>query len=457
MQDIIKKANEIAEIYKEELYETLEDQSNMIYKNLKRNLERLCKESKLVTSNSVYQELFPFSIIYRVKKPESLKEKIIRKTLYNDIYNSDRDILAENISKKVDDLIGITILLDTNKNIDIFSEFIFDEKVYGLKSISKKEESMRKFGDLRYFNIKAIYDSSGLKKPVEIQIKSTIVSALTNMQHKLIYKNRDVSIMKDNNDLIIKSITPSILAIENVIDSVEKSFVNSEKEVNTYNRQKEIQKLIYEKSGDSPIFDVFIKDIDEIVHRSLRGYIIKKSEEESEENVIEEAFWNEFNKENKESSIEFENEEFILQILWSIGNISEDFIENIVYFDYINKYVPHLKEETSIGSDILNDIEQFVELLKFLESKETNIYEKLLLDKRENIIEIIMNSVSAVSEFLENESDVNIDPNKISEINKAVLLFVFDNSAHLDSLEIDDLFLNTSALEEKLSSLRGEF
>lgn len=457
MKEIIKKADKIAKVYEDNLYESLEDQSNIIYKNLKRNLETLSQEEELIASNSVYQELFPFSIIYRVKKPESLREKIIRKTLYKDIYDIDETVIVENISKKVDDLIGITILLDTNKNLDIFSELIFDEKVSGLKSISKKEETMQKFGDLRYFNIKAIYDFNGLKRNVEIQIKSTIVSALTNMQHKLIYKNRDVSVMKDNNDLIIKAITPSILAIENVIDSVEKSFVDSKKAIITYERQNKIQELIYETTDGNPIFDVFIKDIDLIIYRSLKGCIIKNRETEDRESKIEEKFWEDFNEKDKNSSINFENEKFLLKILRSIGNISENFIENIVYFDYLNKYIPNLIEESNIDSNILKDIEEKVELIRFLETAETNIYEKLLLDKKENVVKTIMNSSSAVTEFLDSEYDEDIEQNKLNEIIKAALLFVFNNTNDLHSQEIADLYLDTSELKETLSSLRGEF
>ncbi|MBC2919673.1 hypothetical protein [Staphylococcus saprophyticus] len=454
---IIENADKIVEVYKDDLYSHLENNSNIIYNSLKKSLEVLCLEEKVVTSNSVYKELFPFSIIYRVKKPESLREKVIRKSLHNEVYDLKAENISENIRNKMDDLIGLTILLDTNKNLDVFAQFIFDGKISGFTAISEKKESKSSYGDLPYYNIKAKYEKNGTSALVEIQIKSTIVSAFTNIQHKLIYKNRDVSIMKNNNDEMIKAITPTVNAIEKVIDSVEESFVNSGQEIEKYQRQKRIQELIYNQSEKSKVFDVFIKDIDEIINRSIQGYVIKNSNSDLNEEEIEELFWREFTEENNQNTINVKNEEFILKILGSIGNISTVFVENIVYYDYINRYIPKLKGESNIDSDIINEIKTFIELLEFLGSKETNIYQKLLLDKSEETVEIIMNTNSVVSGFLENECETELESDTVNGINKAALLFIFDISDNIESQEMKELHLNIHALEEELNSLRGEF
>lgn len=459
LRDIVKNADKIVGVYKEDLYSHLEKNSNIIYSSLKKSLEDLCLGKKVVTSNSVYKELFPFSIIYRVKKPESLREKLIRKSLYNEIYDSNKENICENIRKKMDDLIGLTILLDTNKNLDVFAQFIFEGEINGLTAISEKEKSKYSYGDLPYYNIKAKYDKNGTSALVEIQIKSTIVSAFTNIQHKLIYKNRNVSIMKNNNDEMIKSITPTVNAIEKLIDSVEESFVKSEVEIEKYQRQKKIRDLIYNQSGESEVFDVFIKDIDHIIKRSIQGYFIKRDNSSLSVEEIEKEFWEEFTVENKHHTINIEDEEFLLKILGSIGNISKGFIENIVYYDYINKiksFIPKREGENNIDPDIMNEIERFIELLEFLETKDIKVYKNLLLDKTGNIVEIIRNTNSEVLNFLENEYGIDLPPDKLNIINKAALLFIFGSSDNLEIKEIEELYLNINALEEKLHKLRGE-
>lgn len=124
MNDIILKANQIADIYERLILEKLKSQSEAIYKTIQMNLENLCIENNITTSNSVYKEIFPFSIIYRVKRGESLKEKVIRKSLFEDIYSENKDEIKNNIYYNIDDLIGFTILVDTSKKLDDFLNFI---------------------------------------------------------------------------------------------------------------------------------------------------------------------------------------------------------------------------------------------------------------------------------------------------------------------------------------------
>lgn len=100
MEDIILKAEKIADIYENCILDDLKTQSDKIYKALQQSLETLCIENKTITSNSVYKEIFPFSIIYRVKKRESLKEKVIRESLFEKIYSESEEKIKSNIYKK---------------------------------------------------------------------------------------------------------------------------------------------------------------------------------------------------------------------------------------------------------------------------------------------------------------------------------------------------------------------
>lgn len=448
MKEIIRKADEIKDIYINELFEDLEGLTNSIYKNLRKELELLCKEADLVTSNSVYQEIYPFSLIFRVKKPESLKEKIIRKSLYDEIYDQDSTYVTVNILDKVNDLIGITILIDTSKNLEIFANFLFSDKIKGIRTITTHDQSKKEFGDLLYYNVKVIYDKSGIKIPIEIQIKSTIVSAFTNIQHKLIYKNRDVYIMKENNDLMLKSITPSVITIEKVIDSVEQSFLDSEIAVEAYERQKRIQKLIYEKSGDDPIFDVFIKDIDKIIGRSVKGEIIKCKKEKLKDFEIETNFWDKLSEEKKMVALNSGDKSFLLKILLSIGYIDEDFILNTVYFDYFAKKGSN--EDNYTDKKFLDEIDRIWKLIQYLNKEKIDIYDQLLLDVKYKVVNDIENCISIVSEFLEEEQ--SIEKAEENEIINAAIIFLFNDEKNMSIQNEISLIQNIGDLEESIRS-----
>lgn len=453
MEEIILKAEKIADIYERCILDDLKTQSDKIYKALQQSLETLCIENEIITSNSVYKEIFPFSIIYRVKKGESLKEKVIRESLFEKIYSDSKEEIKSNIYKKMDDLIGFTILVDTSKKIDIFKSFISGKigKVTPLKV--KKAE----LGKLFYYNIKATYldESYGhsIRIPIEIQIKSTITSAFTNIQHKLIYKNRDVSILKNNNDLMLKSVTSSVVAIEEVIDSVEESFIKSDSEVEIYHRQKKVQELIHEKANNEKIFDVFISDIDNIVKRALEGEILlNKFSSNDQKEIVLDRFWVSFAKENKNSTIQIDTNSFVLKILDSITNINEDLIKKIVCYDY---YLKLGKEGTFEADEVhLQKINQIMQILELLYKNNISLYEKLLLDTKHENTDFILVILSTISEFLEEETDYpEIDIEKIIE---QAILFSFGIQDALETQEADSLNQGKLKLIDLLETNRKE-
>lgn len=454
MEDIILKAEKIADIYESCILDDLKKQSDKIYKALQQSLETLCIENKIITSNSVYKEIFPFSIIYRVKKGESLKEKVIRESLFEKIYSESEKEIKSNIYEKMDDLIGFTILVDTSKKIDIFKSFISDkiDKVTPLKV--KKAE----LGKLLYYNIKATYldESYGhsIPIPIEIQIKSTITSAFTNIQHKLIYKNRDVSILKNNNDLMLKSVTSSVVAIEEVIDSVEKSFIKSDSEVEIYHRQKEVQKLIHDKSNGEKIFDVFISDIDNIVKRALEGeFLLSNCNANDEKTDVLNGFWQSFseNNENNENDIiEIDTGNFVLKILDAITTINKDLIKQIVCYDY------HLKMDKKIIFEVngvhMQKIDEIMQYLVFLDSYNIPIYEKILLDTKYEFVDFILVILSTISVFLEEETGFTEEDIKI--LTNQAVLFSFEIEKALDIPEADALSQGKHVLIDILEESR---
>lgn len=353
----------------------------------------------------------------------------------------------------MDDLIGFTILVDTSKKIDMFKSFI-SGKIGKVTPLKVKEA---KFGKLFYYNIKATYLDElyghPIPIPIEIQIKSTITSAFTNIQHKLIYKNRDVSILKNNNDLMLKSVTSSVVAIEEVIDSVEESFIKSDSEVEIYYRQKKVQELIHEKANNEKIFDVFISDIDNIVKSALEGEILLNNcSSNDQKEKVSNRFWASFAKENKNSTIQIDTNSFVLKILDSITNINEDLIKKIVCYDY---YLKMGKEVTFEADEVhLQKINQIMQILELLYKNNISLYEKLLLDTKYENTDFILVILSTISEFLEEETDYpEIDIEKIME---QAILFSFGIQDALETQEADSLNQGKHKLIDLLETNRKE-
>ncbi|MEB8073980.1 nucleotidyltransferase family protein [Mammaliicoccus sciuri] len=421
MKDIIFKADQIADIYEKLIFNDLIKQSEAIYKNLQKSLEKLCVENRITTSNSVYKKIFPFSIIYRVKKGESLKEKLIRKSLFEDIYSENEGEIKKNIYLYMDDLIGFTILVDTSKKLSYFLNFIMKN----LDEIECLNFNESKLGELTYYNIKAIYQTElegQIKKiPFEIQIKSTITSAFTNIQHKLIYKNQDVSILKNNIDLMLKSVTSSVIAIEKVIDSAEESFVNSNTEIEKYYRQKKIQELIHKEIDNEQTFDVFISDIDNIVKRAIEGEILLSNCSTDEKKKVTDKFLQLFSKKSEIDTIEIDTKNVVLKILDSITTINKELIKKVVCYDYYLKM--HCKIKFEENGEHIQKLEEIMHYINLLNSRNISIFEKILLDTKYRNIDFISTILSITSEFLEEETYIKeVD---IKEIREQAVLFSY--------------------------------
>ncbi|MBC1906587.1 hypothetical protein HCA64_08855 [Listeria booriae] len=276
VEKIIKKADEIATYYENELSESIEMKMVEFKSCMEKKLNKFCRKKRITGSNSVYTELHPFSLKARIKSNMSLKEKIIRDSMVFQIYNDDKTEMGKNIYEYVNDIIGITILLDTNRHLDLFAEFIFEE-IKGnekLESCSDKENSLKKFSDIKYYNIKLKYENL---YPIEIQIKSNLLSSYTNLEHKLIYKNNKVSAVKQLNGEVIQAITPNLVAIENIIDTVEDSLNDALLQEFACTRQTHIEGLLMRKyTKNYNLISNYLEKIDFILYRSFKGSLILK-------------------------------------------------------------------------------------------------------------------------------------------------------------------------------------
>jgi len=208
MRAISEKIKRIEKI--ENKYENIRDEFVDVEIRIKKILIQLIESHainfKLLKSNSIRQLKF-YSIVSRVKEPNSLSEKLIRNNDYNkfdSILNEidDYDQLAlKNSLKDLDDIIGIKILTDLNVDtINMYklissSNFIKEAEEKGIilnKEDLKNQPVIMKNG-LNIYKIKCHSD----EWKFELQIKSKLESAWGDMEHSIFYKDYKVTPIRD--------------------------------------------------------------------------------------------------------------------------------------------------------------------------------------------------------------------------------------------------------------------
>lgn len=407
IKEIKQKVDKIVEVYEKKIYPQLKNKSALIYQSLNDYLQKECKNRGISSSNSVYHELYPYSIIFREKKPDSLREKIVRNDYYNKIYDEDENKLIENIYKNINDLIGYTILVDTSRYLEGFHKILFETEHSEIKIVSNSTDPLKKIGDLTYYNLKADFKDENRSIKIEIQIKSAIVSAFTNLQHKLIYKNNRVMISKKNSDFMIKAITPAIVAVESVINTAESSIKTANDEKNDFNRKEIIQDLLHKSTNGNELFDSFIEKLDQIVARAYLGYEKYQGGNESLENFLEvfKLTENSLDKDGKYAN----SSSLLMSLLLSIVKIDKEFIKFVLFFDYYCSKKNFIDTSESLMRYFDEQFSVFLNL-----DQHGEFSEMLLIDDNLNIVKLLITTNEVVSAVVTDLEDLMVT-NDITE------------------------------------------
>lgn len=241
--DIIKSEkiiiNELVKIYSEKGFlNDLKFTADSISNHFKNLLDDLGEKNDLISKNSI-RELKYFSLIFRVKEPESLKEKFYRGNLLQEDFKnmsfvSGPDVIRQRdnvklVFKKCDDLIGVKILTDLNEDC---------KKVISI--LRNNEECLKKQGiildkndlaaqpvpmknGLDIYKIKGIFNSSYC---FELQIKSKIQSVWGDMEHSIFYKDYFISPIRDNTQATMNHIGKMLYQIDEFLLSVRNANKN---------------------------------------------------------------------------------------------------------------------------------------------------------------------------------------------------------------------------------------
>lgn len=181
-------------------------------KQLKTKIDILQEEMKL------FSEYEPVEYVtMRIKKPENIIEKLNRKNL---------SLTYQNMFDEIEDIAGLRVVCnfksDVYKLVDIISGFQ-DVRILTKKDYMKKPKSS---GYRSYHIITEVpvnFSSGIMYVKVELQIRTLAMDFWASLEHKLKYKNQQISAADSKNLVkyakVIDGIDESMLKISNNIEN----------------------------------------------------------------------------------------------------------------------------------------------------------------------------------------------------------------------------------------------
>ena len=195
-------------------------------KELKTKIDILKEELKLFSGYEPVEY-----VITRIKKPESILNKLERKDL---------EPTYENMFEKIDDIAGIRIVCnfksDVYKLVDIISSFqdvrLLDKKDY-LKN--PKTSGYRSYHII--LEVPVNFSSGIMYVKVELQIRTLAMDFWASLEHKLKYKNQRIS----------KQDSKNLIKYAKIIDNIDENMLN----ISNRNKKEEKVNLILEAAEEN--------------------------------------------------------------------------------------------------------------------------------------------------------------------------------------------------------------
>lgn len=195
-------------------------------RELKTKIDILQEELKLFSDYEPVEY-----VITRLKKPESILDKLQRKNL---------DENYENMFEKIEDIAGLRIVCnfksDVYKLVDIISGFqdvrILDKKDY-MKN--PKTSGYRSYHII--LEVPVNFSSGIMYVKVELQIRTLAMDFWASLEHKLKYKNQRIS----------KQDSKNLIKYAKIIDNIDENMLN----ISNRNKKEEKVNLILEAAEEN--------------------------------------------------------------------------------------------------------------------------------------------------------------------------------------------------------------
>ncbi|MBQ7409847.1 MAG: GTP pyrophosphokinase family protein [Clostridia bacterium] len=188
---------------------------NSALKEIKTKMEILQDELK------IFSDYEPIEYIStRIKKPESILEKLRRKNLAP---------TYGNMFQEINDIAGIRIVCNFKKDVYRLVEII--EDFQDIRILNRKDylKKPKKSGYMSYHLIAEVpvnFSSGIMYVKVEIQLRTLGMDFWASLEHKLKYKNAKITKNESNNLVkyakIINSIDENMLTISNRLEKEQK-------------------------------------------------------------------------------------------------------------------------------------------------------------------------------------------------------------------------------------------
>ncbi|MEG1656370.1 MAG: hypothetical protein RR292_02685 [Christensenellaceae bacterium] len=245
MMDIFKYVDEVVEFY-----ETIQAK----YKHIAHDLKHMMEE--IVVKNSEYT----LNISYRVKEPQSVREKLIRNSYYR-LHTSKEEIVAN-----IQDIIGLRIeckFTDDEKYVYSLMVKLFDKTddqifFYNKKypkmrfKLNEKQPSKQKNG-FDIYKVDARYEDkegdNDVRINFEVQIKSMVNMFWGEIEHKIIYKNPSYFMVEQQVAESMMSIKENLNLVDHQLHELYKRYKrddNSKLQYRKENIENILSKLIHD-------------------------------------------------------------------------------------------------------------------------------------------------------------------------------------------------------------------
>lgn len=475
----------IKDIYSNNCINHLED----IMKKISYELKALITEHKcnydLVYKNSVHTSDL-FKLNGRVKNPESLFDKFIRRDEGLMLLNKFQIRAEEDIeSRKADivnyfysyeDIVGVKIVTELKEDAKNMYKLLLDhrnevsDKII-FRDIKNQPKSMK--NGLEIYNIKGLYLN---KYGFELQIKSKINSAWGDLDHSIFYKNYSFNPIKSATQLTMNHIGNMLDEIEKLLYSIRNAENNyditakksrfveqldnylSEKIKIKFNSSYRVDKLA------DILFYAYENLVSEYDNINLtisdtEYYDLMQAEFENDLCISYKRF-----RENSFEAMILEN--IFLKLIFSNENISSDQYEAKIkeYLEFMLSYLAKALGDDSVESlnergidliNILKDAFNYVNTIDLIIKKYNyevlNLWIKQILDDYEmdqygkNImikLWLITLNKGMIQEYLENQ-DINLIYELMEEVKTNISMIEDKTSIEIKLLETSNDEINS--------------